>query len=132
MDWYWWVAIAVVLGYLVVLPLYRNTLGKGSYIASMAREYLRHELKKWQISQHIPNGCVAEIAEPSSTFATQYAEMQGSGLTGAQGAMKERLERDARVILEWTRGRDIAGDRINYIPEALKKYGVPLGVGNKA
>lgn len=116
-----WVGIKFVLPALV---------GKSISVQAAGRYYLNNELKKWNIRQFIPDACVGEVADHVTTFYAEFANRRGAGPMWAKTEMLSDLERDARVILEWTRGRDIAGDRIQYISAALKKYGVPLGVGN--
>jgi hypothetical protein len=71
---------------------------------------------------------VFEIADAVTDFYAEMRERAGWSSLQAKTEILNPLERDARVIQEWCRGRDIAGPSIKYIPDSLKKHGVPLGV----
>lgn len=123
---WWWIGGAVVLAFIAVKAV-PAIIGRLMSVREAGRRYLSAEIKKYGLSEHIPDACVFEVADHVTDFFTQYAEMKGQCGMWAKNEMLQPLERDARVILEWARGRDIAGDRIRYIPDALKRHGVPLG-----
>jgi hypothetical protein len=102
--------------------------GTAISLQTAGRFYLNAELKKWNIRQHVPDGCVIEIADVVTELYEQMRERLGWSHLHTKTEILKPLERDARVILEWCRGRDIAGPSIKYIPDSLKKHGVPLGV----
>ena len=128
-SWWWLIAGAVVFAFIAVKTVLA-IIGASMSVGEAGRRYLSEEIKKYGIRQYMPDACVFEIADHVTDFFSQYAQMKGQGGMWAKNEMIEPLERDARVILEWVRGRDIAGDRIRYIPDALARHGVPLGAAN--
>jgi hypothetical protein len=122
-----WIAGGIVI-FAVGVWLVQTLTGTAISLRTAGRYYLSAELKKWHLRQHVPDACVFEIADTVTEF---YGEM---GKRGEMSNLQTKteilkpLERDARVILEWCRGRDIAGPSIKYISDSLKKHGVPLGV----
>lgn len=125
-SWWWLIGGAVVFAFITVKTV-PAVIGVSMSVREAGRRYMTAEIKKYGIRQYIPDACVFEIADHVTDFFSQYAQMKGQGGMWAKNEMIEPLERDARVILEWVRGRDIAGDRIRYIPDALKRHGVALG-----
>jgi hypothetical protein len=125
-SWWWWISGAVVLAFIAVKAV-PAIIGTSMSVREAGRRYLGAEIKKYGLREHIPDTCVFEVADHVTDFFTQYADMKGQGGMWTNNEMLQPLERDARVMLEWVRGRDIAGDRIRYIPDALKRHGVPLG-----
>jgi hypothetical protein len=115
---------------LIAIKTVPAIIGASMSVREAGRRHLSVEIKKYGIRQYIPDACVFEVADHVTDFFSQYAHMKGQGGMWAKSEMLEPLERDARVILEWVRGRDIAGDPIQYIPDALKRHGVPLGAVN--
>ncbi|HEX3912220.1 MAG TPA: hypothetical protein VHW71_01825 [Steroidobacteraceae bacterium] len=116
--------VALIAGMWLVQTL----TGTAISLRTAGRFYLSAELKKWNIRQHVPDGCVFEIADEVTEFYAEMRERAGWSVLQTKTEILKPLERDARVIQEWCRGRDIAGPSIKYIPDALKKHGVPLGV----
>jgi hypothetical protein len=116
--------IALVVGAWLIQTL----TGAALSLRAAGRFYLSAELKKWKIRQHVPDGCVFEIADTVTEFYAEMRERAGWSNLQTKTEILQPIGRDARVILEWCRGRDIAGPSIEYIPESLKKHGVPLGV----
>jgi hypothetical protein len=130
-SWWWWIGGATVLA-LIAVKAVPASVGMSISIREAGRLYLSAELKKYCIREYIPDACVFEVADHVTDFFSQYAEMKGHSGMWSKTEMLQPLERDARVILEWVRGRDIAGDRIQYIPDALKRHGVSLGAAKGA
>jgi hypothetical protein len=126
-SWWWWIGGAVVLAFIAVTTV-PAIIGASISVREAGRRHLSAEIKKFGIRQYIPDACAFEVADHVTDIFSQYAQMKGQGGMWAKNEMLESLERDARVILEWVRGRDIAGDRTRYIPDALTRHGVPLGV----
>jgi hypothetical protein len=121
-----------IIGGIVVLVvgvwLVQTLTGTAISLRTAGRFYLSAELKKWNIRQHLPDNCLFEIADSVTDFYSEMRERGGWSNLQTKTEILKPIERDARVILEWCRGRDIAGPSIKYIPDSLKKHGVPLGV----
>jgi hypothetical protein len=121
-----------IVGGIIVLVigiwLAQTLTGAAISLRTAGRFYLSAEFKKWNIRQHVPDGCVFEIADTVTEFYTEMRERAGWSNLQTKTEILQPIEHDARVIQEWCRGRDIAGPSIKYIPDSLKKHGVPLGV----
>jgi hypothetical protein len=122
----WIVGGIIVLA--VAVWLAQTLTGAAISLRTAGRFYLSSELKKWNLRQYVPDACVHEIADAVTDFHAEYAKQAGMSNLEAKSQILEPIERDARVIQEWCRGRDIAGPSIKYIPDSLKKHGVALGV----
>jgi hypothetical protein len=120
-------AVTVLAG--IVWKLFPFAVGVAIPLRRASRLYLSDQLKKSGIAQYIPQACVEELADHNIEFVRELAKRRGQGTLGAKSELLPMLEQVAIIVLVWVRdGRDPAGESLQYIPDALKRYGVPLGV----
>jgi hypothetical protein len=121
-----WIAGGLV-ALVLCLYLLQTFIGMAITLRAAGRVFLSAELKRAGIRQLVPDSCVFEIADNVTDTYAGLAERLGWSAMTTKTEILKPLERDARVVREWLRGRDIAGDAIKYIPDSLKKNGVVLG-----
>ena len=125
MEWYWWVLIMVVGGF-IAFQILQWVVGRAINMTDAGRVFLDMQLKKLGVRQYVPNACVIEVADRVSVNWTETAELDNKSKSWAKDQMMPHLLSEARLITCWVSG-DPGLEQFTELVASLKKYGVAHG-----
>jgi hypothetical protein len=132
MEWYLWVLIVLGGGF-IAFQVFKTFLGASVPIGTAGRLYLSDHLKKMGIRHLVPDQCIAEIADRSSSVAEMMAKMGGKGQMSAKTEMVSSLDVQAQMIWIWYQGSDDLVKKDKPLVETMGKYGILYGcLGKKS
>ena len=129
MEWFWWVALLVVLA-MVSVPVVQYVIGRSIGIADTGRMYLSHELKKMGVRHLFPNQLIIEVADFASNTGATMARMGGQSQMTAKTEMISSIDNLIQQIAMWLKG-DPWIKKQQWFSETMTKYGIPFGAVKK-